>query len=258
MPETEPSASATPTLPAGEHPASLIDEFSAEMALVPEGIFLMGSDGESADAHEGPPHEVYTDAVYMDVYETTNDLYQACVEAGACQPPPLTSGYQDDPEFANYPAVNITWTMANEYCAWRGGRLPTEAEWEKAARWDPLTGSVRTYPWGDEPPDARYANTASADIGGTMPVGSYERGKSAVGLYDMAGNVWEWVSDSYAFGYYVDSPGINPSGPAEDTGQRVLRGGSFGDDDSYARTTARAGVGPEWAGASGVRCAREP
>jgi formylglycine-generating enzyme required for sulfatase activity len=228
------------------------------MVLIPQGIFLMGSDDEAADTHEQPPHEVYTDAVYMDAYETTNSLFQACVEAGACQRSTLASGYQDNPDFADYPAVNVTWGMANAFCSWRDARLPTEAEWEKAARWDPDTDSVRTYPWGDEPPSSRYANTNDR-VGGTTPVGSYENGKSALGLHDMAGNVWEWVSDAYAFDYYADSPSFNPTGPAEDTSSRVVRGGSYGDDDFYARTTTRVGQNPGWTpAAAGVRCVKEP
>lgn len=257
-PTVEPPATPTVTpLPPGTLPPSLIDEFGVQMVLVPEGIFTMGSDAETADAHEKPAHDVYTDAVYMDIYEATNSLYGACVEAGACQRPTLTSDYQDNPAFSDYPAVRVTWNMANAFCNWRDARLPTEAEWEKAARWDPETDTVRTYPWGEEPPSSRLANTNDR-VDGTTPVGSYENGKSALGLYDMAGNVLEWVSDAYAFGYYANSPSFNPTGPETDTGSRVLRGGSFGDDDFYARTTARVGQNPNWQGAAGVRCVKEP
>jgi formylglycine-generating enzyme required for sulfatase activity len=254
----EPSPAPTLTnLPPGDLPPSLVDEFGVAMVLIPEGIFTMGTNEDAADAHEKPAHDVYTDAVYMDTHETTNSLYQACVDAGACQSPVFISGYHDNPEFADYPAVRITWDMANQYCTWRGARLPTEAEWEKAARWDPVTGEVSTYPWGEEPPSGRYANTNAPDYG-TTPIGSYDHGQSPLGLYDMSGNVWEWVSDAYTFDYYADSPSFNPTGPEEDTGSRVIRGGSYGDDDFYARTTARVGQNPSWQGALGVRCAKEP
>lgn len=250
-----PLPTVTPS-PSGPVPDRIVDRFGVEMVLIPEGIFVMGSD--SGDAHESPAHEVFTDAYYIDVYEATNALYQSCQDVGACSDPSPIAGYSDNPDFADYPAVNISWYMAVEFCAWRGGRLPTEAEWEKAARWDPATGEVRTYPWGEQAPNASFTNTASAGVDGTTPTGYYERGASPSGIYDMAGNVWEWVADFYAGDYYRNSPGINPTGSEFDSGFRILRGGGWNDDDYYARTTARVSVGPATSGAwSGVRCARD-
>ena len=241
----------------GELSAVLIDEREVEMVLVPEGIFTMGSD--SGELNERPVHSVHTDAVYMDTYEATVGQFQACVEDGACTEPRLIAGYQNNPDFVDYPAVFITWAMADDYCRWRGGRLPTEAEWEKAAGWEPVSNESGTYPWGEDAPNSSYANTVGGGLDGTTKVGSYERGRSALGLYDMGGNVWEWVSDFYAGDYYANSPSINPAGPLESTGFRILRGGGWNDDGFYTRISARVSVGLEVTGPwAGVRCARDP
>lgn len=192
------------------------------MCLVPEGEFTMGSNEQS---DEKPPHQVVLDVFYMDQYEVTNILYKACVEAGVCAEPKSTN-YYNNSAYANHPVVYVDWNQAKAYCEWRDADLPSESQWEKAARGT----DERTYPWG-EGIDCNIANYYDSTqnkscVGGTTEVGSYESGKSPYGLYDMAGNVWEWVADWYDENYYANSPSLNPLG--SNTGSyRVLRGGSW-------------------------------
>ncbi|MCC6499702.1 MAG: SUMF1/EgtB/PvdO family nonheme iron enzyme [Anaerolineales bacterium] len=224
-PSKTPTKVFTPT--ATPYPIEIIDPKGITMRLVPAGEFSMGSENGSDD--ERPVHPVYLDAFYMDVYEVTNAAYQACVDVGACDPPQETSSYTrssyyENSEFDNYPVIDVDWNQAKAYCAWRGGGLPTEAQWEKAARGD----DGRTYPWGEEVScnQANYHNGSNYCVGDTTEVGNYENGKSPYGMYDMAGNVWEWVNDWYDSDYYASSPSSNPSGPV--SGQyRVLRGGAW-------------------------------
>ncbi|GAB4504909.1 MAG: hypothetical protein Fur0043_19040 [Anaerolineales bacterium] len=233
-------------------PAEITDAKGVPMRLVPAGEFTMGS---NSGYDEKPVHTVYLDAFYMDKYEVTNALYKACVDAGVCDPPKESNShtrdsYYGNPEFDDYPVIYVDWNMAKAYCQWRGARLPTEAEWEKAARGT----DGRTYPWG-EGIDCDKANYDGCK-GDTTKVGSYENGKSPYGLYDLAGNVWEWVADWYSDTYYQSSPSSNPLGPS--SGQyRVLRGGSWGSDGDGVRSANRSD------GASdliyflvGFRCAR--
>jgi formylglycine-generating enzyme required for sulfatase activity len=198
---------------------------------VPAGGFLMGSATSDAFAgsDEKPQHTVYLDAFSIMQIEVTNAMYAKCVEVGACEPPssrasfnPINrSHYYENPEFANYPVVYVSWEDASNYCAWAGGRLPTEAEWEKAAR----GSDGRLYPWGDELPDAQRGNF-DGNVADTTPVGAYPTGVSPYGALDMAGNVREWTADWYDERYYWTSPAQNPPGP--DAGQlRVLRGGAW-------------------------------
>lgn len=176
-------------------------------------------------------HTVYLDSYYIDKYEVTNTFYKACVDVGICASPTNTSfdyggtsdSYYGNLEFNDFPVVYVDWNMAKTYCEWRGGTLPTEAQWEKAARGT----DERTYPWG-EWLSCNLSNNGRNDmcIGATTKVGSYENGKSPYGLYDMSGNVFEWVADWYDENYYRDSPSSNPLGP--DNGEyRGIRGGSF-------------------------------
>ena len=233
-----PEATATFTIPvAGPTQAAtdFKDSKGVSMSLVPAGNFIAGSD-QGYD-NEKPVHTVYLDDFYIDTYEVTNALYKVCVDAGACSPPSKTGSYTRDDyygnsQFDNYPVVYVDWEDAQAYCEWRGMKLPTEAQWEKAARGT----DGRIYPWGNTI-DETYANYNNS-IGDTTQVGSYESGKSPYGIYDMAGNAWEWIADWYSDTYYLDAPLTDPPGPA--TGEyRVLRGGSWLDDKSIVTTSNR-------------------
>jgi len=195
---------------------------------------------------ELPAHYVEIDAFWIDQLEVTNAMYLLCVQAGACSLPgswasERRSSYFNTEEFKDYPVVSVTWEQANVYCAWAERRLPTEAEWERAARGD----DFRNYPWGDEPPTEMYANFDRL-VNDTSRVGSYAAGASPFGALDMAGNVWEWVADLYGTDYYNSSPELNPIGPeTSSTNLRVIRGGSFQDEWTNLRVSKRgAALGP--------------
>ena len=191
----------------------------AKMVLVPAGSFDMGS-GESSD--EQPVHTVYVDAFYMDEYEVTNAQYWKFMSATGHREP----RYWDDSDSnqPNQPVIGVDWNDAVAYARWAGKRLPTEAKWEYAARGG-LEG--KKYPWGD-PISTSQANYGNY-VGKTVPVGSYSA--NGYGLYDMAGNVYEWCSDWYDENYYSSSPSRNPQGPSSGS-YRVFRGGSW-DDNTF-------------------------
>ena len=238
---------------------------------IPAGEFEMGCDpehngGYSCFADELPLHTVYLDAYLIDATEVTNAQYAQFVAArGRHYAPryfygPNIQPYYDNPAYADYPVIWMSWNRAHAYCTWVGGSLPTEAQWEKAAR-----GSMdtRAFPWGDVSPDCNLANfydqvTGGSCVGGTSAVGSYPAGASPYGLLDMAGNVVEWVQDWYSWSYYSTSPYDNPTGPA--TGEyRALCGGSFYYDDFANRVVYRSYSSPAGFDVNFVsRCASPP
>ena len=227
--------------------AEITDPKNAVMVLVPEGDFVMGSD--NGDEDERPVHTVYLDEFYIDKYEVTNLDYRVCVVDGVCKPPQDMTNY-NNPEYENHPVVYVDWEMARTYCDWRDAQLPTEAQWEKAAR----GMDARTYPWG-EGIACSQANYLSC-IEDTQPFDSYAGSLSPYGAYNMAGNVWEWVADWYSPAYDV-SETDNPVG-AESGERRVLRGGGWNQHEYLLRTSARLGVVPTDVFLSfGFRCASD-
>lgn len=223
------------------------------MRLVPAGEFAMGS--ENGEDDEKPIHMVYLDAFYMDKYEVTNALYKACVDAGACEAPRESRSlhrydYYGNVEYNNYPVVYVDWYQAKAYCEWRGVALPTEAQWEKAARGT----DERIYPWGRERISCNKANYTNACVGDTSKVGIYESGKSPYEIYDLKGNVWEWVD-----AWYDAYPGNVIPNSSYGTIYKVLRGGSYSYLEGDAPVTYRSGGSPDYNYADvGFRCVRSP
>ena len=239
---------------------SEVDEM--QLLYIPAGRFIMGSN--QGDSNEKPFHEVYLDAFWMDKFEVTHDQYKLCVADRACTAPTDISFYNNS-SFKNHPVVNINWSQAKAYCQWAGRDLPSEAQWEKAARGD----DERKYPWGDNYPTSDYANLCdlgcasgsklenfSDGYSQTAPVGNFPMGSSPYEVHDMAGNVWEWVNDWYAEDYYGSQrEWANPSGPM--TGEeKVLRGGAWDNSERFIRSTNRGWGSPEVFGEDlGFRCA---
>jgi formylglycine-generating enzyme required for sulfatase activity len=253
----------TPTrIPSTPPPdASLGDTWSRpsdgmEMVYVPGGTFEMGS--TDGDSDEQPVHSVTLDSFWIDRTEVTNAQYARCVANGICSPrskssSPTRDSYYGDSQYDAYPVIYVNWSDATTYCEWAGGRLPTEAQWEYAARGP--DGHI--YPWGDNLPDDTLVNY-NFYVGDTTEVGSYPDGVSWVGALDMAGNVWEWVNDWYDGEYYASSPPKNPRGPGAGD-WRMVRGGSWHDDEENVRAAYRLIVHPDdRTGNNGFRCVVEP
>jgi len=234
------------------------------MVFVPAGEFIMGMSADDGFRecqkfikdcqrewfiYEEPMHKVYLDAFYIDKFEVTQGEYNECVNSGTCTANYKEDGFTGDRQPV---VVGVIWEGAKTYCEWAGKRLPTEAEWEKAARGT----DGRIYPWGNNI-DTTRSNYSSSKINKTREVGSYPSGASPYGALDMAGNVWEWVADWYDGKYYSTSPSKNPKGPNSGT-YRVHRGGGWFIDAWDLRATGRALNYPEALhGYDGFRCARD-
>ncbi|MFL5322542.1 MAG: formylglycine-generating enzyme family protein [Myxococcaceae bacterium] len=247
------SAAATSCKCSGSRPA-VPDAGTTEPAMVtvPAGAFPMGCRELCSDAVSGadiPVHTVELSAFAIDRTEVTQEAYSRCVAAKACTRP----GANFDPvKKPSFPITNVTWEQARDYCAWTGKRLPTEAEWEKAARGT----DQRRYPWGPEQPDCERANFEPCG-GKLVTVGALPNGASPYGALDMAGNVEEWVADWYSGAYYRESPAKDPLGPAVDSGSgHVVRGGSYRYDAWHLGATVRFWDPGGPTDELGFRCAR--
>jgi formylglycine-generating enzyme required for sulfatase activity len=259
-----------------------------EMLPVPGGSFTMGADGVG-ERDEQPAHWVTLPGFLLDKTEVTNEKYRECVDAGGCKPyrDHVARGFHAGPEAgfrgAQQPVVGVSWFDASDYCAFRGKRLPREAEWERATRGD----DGRKYAWGDSPPDpeqlACFGRKVGAKGATTMPVASYPLGRGPYGHFDLTGNVWEWTADFYdPLAYSRDGrdrgvpgsceqvleslaalrkakrQGYTGSNPIPTTCERALRGGAFNYPGAALRASNRVHHPPEWRMlVAGFRCARD-
>lgn len=237
---------------AHELPRQIEGNDGAPMRLVPAGEFTMGSN-EVDD--EQPIHHVYLDAFYMDKFPVTTARYRAFLDATKGEAPRHWSEV-DPVRDADRPVIGVSWFMAEAYCRWAGKRLPTEAEWEKAARGT----DGRVYPWGNHEPNGTQGNLGKLRWTGyetLTPVGSFKAGDSPYGISDMAGNVWEWVTDWYSAGYYRVSPARNPTGPEHGISKSV-RGAGWNYDGAVARSADRNRDDPTTQiNSFGFRCAMD-
>lgn len=229
---------------------------NSRMVLIPQTSYFMGlRDNQRGPENERPGRMVEVNPFCIDIYEVTNAQYIACVNDGACTPPQRTSinnildDYYKNTAFSQFPMVNVTWEQASTFCAYRGGRLTTEAEWELAAAYRPERDEKTSYPWGNQFPTpelARYENDLPVEVG-QRPAGN-----SAYGLMDMAGNVAEWVADWYS--PYQREHTINPTGPETGT-EKIVRGGAYDDDANGIRSGRRESRQPHLSSQRiGFRC----
>ena len=238
---------------------------TAPMVIVPEGEFPMGVPKAARDGgvDERPNHDVFLDTFYIDKYEVTNGRYlQFITDTGHRTPQHprdpskgLWQGNTMPESVVDLPVINVDWYDAQSYCEWAEKRLPTEAEWEKAAKGP----NDWRFPWGDLEPTDRHLNYNQVWRGEAtlVPVGVYEAGKSPYGAYDMAGNVWEWVADWYDPQYYSKSPASNPKGPATGT-HKVLRSSGWQVETPQVRIFTRIKMDPLGRNNStGFRCAKD-
>jgi len=275
--DTQISPSAVPILDIGSTQISEVD--SMVMVFIPAGDYLMGSTDiiinrliiicEEEQFYssacpilswesEKPKHQIFLDSYWIDQTEITNQMYTDFLNSISFKGGTNSNWFDENSTYTkihaksglwepvdgykNHPMIEVTWYGAQSYCDWAGRRLPTEAEWEKAGR----GSGGNTYPWGDKI-GCLYSNYWSDDgrcIGDTTEVGAYEFGKSSFGVYDMAGNGWEWVEDWFSIDYYSISPQNNPFGPLTGS-EKVLRGGSFNALDYQLRVTSRYNMNPE-------------
>jgi iron(II)-dependent oxidoreductase len=221
----------------------------AEMVVLPAGTFTMGSERGHRD--EQPPHKVTLSSFAVYKYEVTNEQYEAFCKATGHRKP----AFSENSKFnqPKQPVVGVTWDDAVAYAKWAGTRLPTEAEWEYAARGT----DGRLYPWGNERARRRAHSDQNPQSDSTAVVGTYPDGVSPFGCHDMAGNAWEWVADYYAYDYYSRSPEKDPRGPEQGV-RRVLRGGSWA-FPSELRATYRFYEKPDFSvNWVGFRCVSVP
>lgn len=269
-----PEPTPEPTTPPTPTPEPLITETGSRMIYIPGGSFDIGDDA-SEENDEKPARLIRVDAFYIDETEVTNAAYAECVAAEACPRPDRAgatyyNSYYGDEAFDDYPVINVSWFDADAFCRWRGARLPSEAEWEYAASFDPIEGVKYRYPWGDTfdgerlnfcdvncPRDDRSLEWDDG-FRDTAPVGSYPGGRSPMGVYDLLGNVMEWVGDWYEFRAYEEIADTNPRGPAE--GEfKSLRGGSWLTPLDDLGNVARDNFDPTVSQANlGFRCAMPP
>jgi formylglycine-generating enzyme required for sulfatase activity len=256
---------APPVANPGELSPTVTGKDGAPMRLIPAGEFLMGTAISHRDGgrDEYPERRIYLDAFYLDIYEVTNRRYLEFVEATGHRIPEhprdkkltLWQGSTVPDAFKDHPEVNVDWYDADAYCRWAGKRLPTEAEWERAARGT----SGRRFPWGNAEPTRTLANYLNQwrNGAGLEPVGSHPQGASPEGVQDLQGNVWEWVADWYDAHYYEKGPNRNPKGPTAGT-RKVIRGSGWESEAPLLRSAHRLNSDPRNRNHSlGFRCAKD-
>ncbi|HSB45520.1 MAG TPA: SUMF1/EgtB/PvdO family nonheme iron enzyme [Nitrospira sp.] len=235
-----------------QFPAEITGKDGVPMVLVPVGEFTMGSD--KGDDDEQPVHRAFLDSFYIDKFEVTNGRFAKFVEAIQSEPPWGFADKETPVLHPDQPVRWVNWMDATGYCLWAGKRLPTEAEWEKAARGT----DGRNYPWGNDPPTPAHAVFGLKEGADTVSsIGNRDKGKSPYGVHDMAGNLYEWTADWYDEEFYLKNPAINPRGPAEGTA-KVQRGGSYTNTPYRLRSTFRTKGDPtEHDPNVGFRCAQD-